>query len=302
MIASNVIKARASTLLISGVLAIAHTIVQASEKDEVIRFGVLPINQPETMAQRFTPLIEYLERETGYDFELRTYATGSKTGGYTAAVRGLLTGKTPFAYLAPVTISQARHHDQQVEPVVCAVRAGSPSYVGEIVVREDSDIHTVEDLIGRRVIGSSPSSTSGNLMPSGMLVEKGIEKSEFAAMDFAGGHDKAAQAVLSGEYDAAWINDKNFQKFKDQGVGLRAIWIHSPVPEKPIVVNARYVNPETLDKVRAALLVMHKKDIAAMQAIDPKNEHWVEVQWEAYQPVKETIDKVHGPKFYALTE
>ncbi len=302
MIASNVIKARASTLLLSGVLAIAHTIVQATENDEVIRFGVLPINQPETMTQRFTPLIEYLERETGYDFELRTYATGSKTGGYTAAVRGLLTGKTPFAYLAPVTISQARHHDQQVEPVVCAVRAGSPSYVGEIVVREDSDIHTVEDLIGRRVIGSSPSSTSGNLMPSGMLVEKGIEKSEFAAMDFAGGHDKAAHAVLSGEYDAAWINDKNFQKYKDQGVGLRAIWIHSPVPEKPIVVNARYVNPETLDKVRAALLVMHKKDIAAMQAIDPKNEHWVEVQWEAYQPVKETIDKVHGAKFFALTE
>ncbi|MCP4363696.1 MAG: PhnD/SsuA/transferrin family substrate-binding protein, partial [Planctomycetes bacterium] len=137
----------------------------------------------------------------------------------------------------------ARHHDEQVEPLVCAIRGGSPTYVGEIVVREDSDIRTVEDLIGRRVIGSSPSSTSGNLMPSGMLVEEGIEKSEFAAMDFAGGHDKAAQAVLSGEYDAAWINDKNFQKFKEQGIGLRAIWAHAPVPEKPIAVNTDLNTP-----------------------------------------------------------
>jgi phosphonate transport system substrate-binding protein len=172
---------------------------------------VLPVNQPQVMAQRFGPLITYLERQTGYDFELRLYETGSKSGGYTAAVRGLLTGETPLAYLAPVTLAQARHHDERGEPLVCAVRGGSPSYVGEIVVRRDSDMHEVEDLIGRRVIGASPSSTSGNLMPSGMLIERGIDQSRFAAMDFAGGHDKAAHAVLEGTYDAAWINDKNFR-------------------------------------------------------------------------------------------
>jgi len=209
---------------------------------EVIRFGVLPINQPETMARRFDPLIAYLERETGKDFELVTWPTGSKSGGYTAAVRGLLSGDTPLVFLAPVTISQARHHDDRVQPLVCAVRGGSPTYVGEIVVRTDSEIQKVEDLKGRKVIGASSSSTSGNLMPSGMLVDRGIEKSEFAAMDFAGGHDRAANAVLDGEYDAAWINDKNFQKFRGKGAGLRAIWTHDPVPEMPIAVNTRYID------------------------------------------------------------
>jgi ABC-type phosphate/phosphonate transport system substrate-binding protein len=137
-------------------------------------------------------------------------------------------------------------------------------------------------------------------MPSGLLVEKGIDKSQFAAMDFAGGHDKAAMAVLSGEYDACWINDKNFRKFRDQGVGLRSIWTHAPVPEMPITVNTSYVSPEVLQKVTEALLQMHEKDLAAMQAIDPKYEQWLTVDWAAYQPVKETIDKVHGPDFYAL--
>ena len=269
---------------------------------QVIRFGVLPVNQPETMAERFQPLIEYLSRETGYRIELKTYPTAGKSGGYTAAVRGLLSGDTPFAYLAPVTISQARHHDPAIEPVVCAVRGGSPSYVGQIAVRTDSDIQRPEDLVGRRVIGASPSSTSGNLMPSGMLIARGIDKATFAAMDFAGGHDKAARAVLDGSYDAAWINDKNFQKFKDQGVGLRAVWVHEPVPEFPITANTRYVRPEVLDRIRTALLAMHEKDPAALRAIDPKYDKWVSVRWQDYAPVKLTIDAVHGDQFYVLKD
>ena len=291
--------ALASALALGGVGL--ETMAEA-EGGETIRFGVLPVNQPEAMAKRFGPLIAYLEKETGYDFELKTYPTSGQSGGYAAAVRGLLSGETPFAYLAPVTISQARHHDRAIEPVVCAVRAGSPTYVGEIAVRTDSDIQRPEDLVGRRVIGASPSSTSGNLIPSGMLIDRGIDKSSFAAMDFAGGHDKAAQAVLDGRYDAAWINDKNFQKFKDQGAGLRAIWVHDPVPEFPITVNTRYAKPEVLEKVRTALLAMHGKDSSALQAIDPKYEKWVSIRWEDYAPVKQTIDAVHGVAFYELKE
>ncbi len=284
-----------------GNIALFASGLAASER-ETIRFGVLPINQPKIMAERFEPLMAYLEKKTGYDFEMRLYETGSKSGGYTAAVRGLLSGETPLAFLAPVTLSQARHHNEAVKPLVCAVRGGSATYVGQIAVRKDSEIQKVEDLIGRRIIGASPSSTSGNLMPSGMLVKRGIDKSQFAAMDFAGGHDKAAKAVLKGDYDACWINDKNFQKYKEQGKGLRAIWTHAPVPEMPIAVNTRSVKPEVLKNITTALLEMHTKDLEAMKAIDPKYEKWVTVTWEAYQPVKETIDRVHGKAFYALKD
>lgn len=289
-------------LRLSAILIIAmiqFQSVPAAEPD-TIRFGVLPVNQPDVMIKRFSPLISYLEKETGLDFELVTYATGSKSGGYTATVKNLISGDTPIAYLAPVTISQARHHDRRIEPLVCAVRGGSPTYVGEIAVRKDSDIKTVEDLIGRRVVGASPSSTSGNLLPSGMLIEKGISKRQFAVMDFAGGHDKAANGVLEGKYDAAWINDKNFQKFKDKGIGLRAIWVHAPVPEFPITVNTRFLSKETVAKIRAALLKMDTSDLAALQSIDPKYEKWTRISWKDYQPVKDTIDKVHGKDFYAL--
>lgn len=298
-------KTKLTVWALAGALALGGVSPDApagTENRRVIGFGVLPVNQPETMTERFQPLIAHLHQTTGYDLVLKTYPTGGASGGYTAAVRGLLSGDTPFAYLAPVTIAEARHHDQAIEPLVCAVRGGSPTYVGQIAVRKDSDIQPPEDLAGRRVIGASPSSTSGNLLPSGMLIERGIDKSSFSAMDFAGGHDKAAQAVLDGRYDAAWINDKNFQKFKDQGAGLRAIWVHDPVPEFPITVNTRYVRPEVLEKIRTALLQMHVEHLAAIQAIDPKYEKWVTVRWEEYAPVKRTIDAVLGEAFYELQD
>jgi ABC-type phosphate/phosphonate transport system substrate-binding protein len=110
-------------------------------------------------------------------------------------------------------------------------------------------------------------------------------------LDFAGGHDKAARAVLDGTYDAAWLNDKNFQRFKDQGVGLRGIW--NPYPEFPIAVNTAYLDAAVQERVLDALLAMHNsKDPDRLKAIDPKYERWVALDWQAYRPVKETIDRV----------
>lgn len=257
-------------------------------------FGVLPLERPETMYERFQPLIDYLRRETKIDFDIKLYPTRGKSGGYTSAVRGLLDKSTQFAYLAPATLAQAHQNDNKIIPIVCAQRGGSPTYIGEIAVRKDSKIRKVEDLRGKRVIGSSKSSTSGNLMPSGMLIEKGIKKSEFAAMDFAGGHDKAALAVLNGDYDACWINDNNFQKFKDQGAGLRSIWNHPPVPQFPICVNKRFTRKAVIDKIKKALLEIHIKDPAALKSIDKKYEKFVAIEWKDYQPIKNTIDHVHG--------
>ena len=269
-------------------------------EDGVIQFGVLPLQQPEEMFERFAPMIDYLEAETGLRFELRLYSTAGEAGGYNAAVKGIITGDTPFAYLASVTIAQARHNEPTVEPLVCAENNGSATYIGEMAVRKDSDIQKVEDLAGRRVIGSSSSSTSGNLMPSGYLMQIGMSKDQFAAMDFAGGHDKAAMAVLSGEYDCCWINDNNFMKFKDKGEGLRSIWNHPPVPEFPICVNTKFVSPELVAKVKEALLRMHEIDPDAIKAVNKKYEKWVPMKWDDYQAIKDTIDRVHGLGFYDL--
>ena len=85
----------ATILILGAMLSSTAPASGAAKAAEVIKLGVLPVNQPQTIAKRFAPLIAYLKRETGHGFELRLYPTGSKSGGYTAAVKGLLKGSTP---------------------------------------------------------------------------------------------------------------------------------------------------------------------------------------------------------------
>ena len=82
----------------------------------------------------------------------------------------------------------------------------------------------------------------------------------------------------------------------------RAIWTHAPVPAFPIAVNTAYLDAAVQERILDALLAMHSKDPDGLKAIDPKYERWVAVDWQAYRPVKETIDRVHGSGFYELKD
>ncbi len=270
------------------------------DKEETYYMGILPLRNPSTMLERFSGVEKYLNEKTGLNIKLKLYPTSGSVGGYTAVVKDVTSGKIQFAFLAPVTITQA-HETGPVEPFACAQKEGSPVYYGHIVVRKDSSYQKIEDLQGKPVCGTSASSTSGNLMPSAMLIEKGIDKmTYFQPFEFLGSHDKAAEAVLAGTMEAGFINEMTFDKYKEQDAGLRSIWRHDAVPEFPFCANVQEVDQATINKVKNALLTMHETNLEDIQAVEPKYEKWVPIEWESYLVTKEAIDRVHGEIFYDL--
>jgi len=273
---------------------------------EVHYMGVLPLRNPSVMLERFAGVERYLQEETGMDIRLRLYPTSGETGGYTAVVRDIANDKISFAYLASVTASQAYGiSNGAVVPFACAQKQGFPVYYGHIAVRVDSPYETIEDLEGEPVCGSSASSTSGNLMPTAYLLSKGIEKTEyFEPFEFLGSHDKAAQAVIAGTMEAAFINEATFDIYNEETTQLRSVYKHPAVPEFPFCVNTNKVTSEELEKVKEALLRMHETEegLAGVQAVNSKYDQWVAIGWEDYLGIKEAIDEVHGPVFYDLDE
>lgn len=263
--------------------------------------GILPLDKPSTMLERFAGVEEYLREETGLDIRLRFYPTSGVVGGYTAVVREIANGDVSFAYLASVTTVQANGNGPVI-PFACAQKSGSPTYRGDLAVKADSSYQTLEDLKGKKVSGTSKSSTSGGLMPVAMLKQRGINEETYfdGGIMYLGSHDKAAEAVLAGVTDGCFINERTFYKYESQG--LRSIWRHAPVPEFPFVVNTEKVTPEELAKVKNALLKMHETNLAGVQAADGKYEKWVAIDWEDYLGIKEAIDEVHGEVFYNLDE
>ncbi len=276
------------------------------ENDEdLIYMGVLPLQNPTEMLNRFGALENYLNEETDLNVEMKFYPTEGELGGFSAVVQDFIDGNVGFVFLAPVTTIQAYGNiGDDMEVLACGERyTGSPTYQGDLLVLEDSPYQSVWDLEGKKVAGTSVSSTSGGLMPEGMLIDEGIDSSTFfedGGLTYLGSHDKAVEALLREVVDGAFVNEQTMGKFLENDAPIRSIWRHDPVPEFPISANKNVVTEEQVDTMREALLKSHEVDPLIHERVDSNYNRFVAVDIEDYLPVKEAIDTVHGEVFYDL--
>ena len=107
-----------------------------------------------------------------------------------------------FGYSASNWVGRARRGDEPFkEPI--AIRMAAPANVGPMffVVRADSDLHTIDDMKGRRV--------SVNILESGMYQHTrtifgilGISFDSFEPVHM--GFEEGAEALIDGRIDAQW--------------------------------------------------------------------------------------------------
>lgn len=278
---------------------------EEEEEGDVIYMGVLPLQNPSEMLNRFGALENYLNEYTDLNIEMKFYPTEGELGGYTAVVKDFVEGNIGLVFLAPVTTIQAYGNiGDDMEVLACGERyTGSPTYQGDLLVLEDSPYQSVWDLEGKKVAGTSVSSTSGGLMPEGMLIEEGIDSSTFFAdggLNYLGSHDKAVEALLREVVDGAFVNEQTMGKFLEDNAPIRSIWRHAPVPEFPISANRSVLSDEQIEEVRNAILSSYEVDPLIHERVDAGYNKFVAVSIEDYLPVKEAIDSVHGEVFYDL--
>lgn len=90
-----------------------------------------------------------------------------------------------------------------VDAAMATSRFGTTTYAGQIVVRADSGITTLEDLRGKVMCWVDPSSTSGYIIPRIMLAANGIDPdADFSQTIEAGSHNNVVTQVYNGDCDA----------------------------------------------------------------------------------------------------
>ena len=131
---------------------------------------------------------------------------------YSASVQALASGKAHVAYVSAIPYLLARQ-EAPVRVVLAEVRDDKTAYDSIFVVRKDAPYETLDELRGKTMMFTSPTSTSGYVMALSRLVNEGHVTKQgdpaefFGRVGFAGGYDRALLAVLNGQADACAVSD-----------------------------------------------------------------------------------------------
>ncbi|MDF1585833.1 phosphonate ABC transporter substrate-binding protein [Marinimicrococcus flavescens] len=274
----HLLGAAALALVLSA--AAGHAVADDAWKSEVpkIRVGILGGENEADRLTNYTCFNDKLEAEFGVPVELYPAAD------YAGVMQGLIADQLEVAGLGASGYAGIYLQDPEaVEPLVTVKQVdGSTGYHSVMLVRADSPWKTLDELEGQSLAFADPNSTSGYLVPSFELKDKGYDpKSFFGRTGFAGGHEQGIVALLNKQYDAAvtWTSgvgevaegysNGNLRKMVDKGAldmkDVRIVWTSELIPNGPEVVR-KDLPQEFKDRYKQFLLDLPVKDYACFKA------------------------------------
>lgn len=182
---------------------------EVQQEKLVVQF--VPTNNDGTMEAQAEPFSEYLSEQLDREVEV-TVATD-----YTTIVEAMAAGQVDIGIMPPAAYVQAR--DEEGAEAILTSQLGdydqetglplegelTNTFKGEILVRADSDIDSLEDLEGKNIATLSPNSASGYIYPVAEMKEAGVDPAVDATLTTVSDIPTEIASVLNGQVDAAFV-------------------------------------------------------------------------------------------------
>jgi phosphonate transport system substrate-binding protein len=168
-----------------------------TEENPII-WAVVPSGETEEIVTGFQEVADMIFDETGLVIEplVATEYAGVIEAMCSEPPQAQMGSLATFAYILAAERGCA-------EAAMVAERFGSPTYNGQIIVRADSGIDSIDDLAGKSFCRPDPLSTSGWIIPSITLRAAGIDPdTDLGEVVDAGSHDAVVTGVYNGQCDA----------------------------------------------------------------------------------------------------
>ena len=222
-------------VLLSGVLVLATACRRGAVPDvseepagrDVLRFTAIPDQTSTELEEKFQPLARYLSETLEVPVE---YVLARD---YQASVEMFKNGDVDLAWFGGLTGVQARNAVPGA--VAIAQGASDPEYFSYFIANRDAGLEPGDDfptaIAKLHFTFGSPSSTSGRLMPEFFIRQAtGESPQEFFEhpVGFSGSHDKTAELVESGRYQAGVLNYRVYDRRVKEGTTdpnkVQVIW------------------------------------------------------------------------------
>ncbi|MDQ0298140.1 phosphonate transport system substrate-binding protein [Salibacterium salarium] len=239
---------------------------EGEELDELsVQF--VPSQNADTLEAKAKPLEDLLSDELGIP------VTVSVSTDYNTIVEAMDSDQVDVGFLPPTAYVLAEEQGA-AEVILQSQRYGvnddgSPTeelvdfYKSIFIVRDDSDIESIEDLEGKSIGYQNVTSSAGFVWPAATLMDAGLDPLEDVEPVTLKGHDQAVISLLNGDVDAA----VTFQDARNTVVGdyedvfeeTRIIEFTEDIPNDTVTIRPE-VSEGMKDEVTDAFIAIGKDD------------------------------------------
>lgn len=217
---------------------------QATCQTDSLTFTLIPKKNIDEQLREYRPLISLIREGTGLPVDM------VRASSYESVIDGVVSGAAEIAVLGPAAYLIAYRRNPGIEAFASpAVEGGRFTPAGSfyhsiLIVRNEGVFTEPAALRGARIALSDPSSTSGTLIPKASFPQVvGVPFDRFfGAQVFAGGHDKALDALLEKKVDAAFVSSARADEYLKRGRitedSLRVLWTSPALPYDPFVFSS----------------------------------------------------------------
>ena len=193
-----------------GIAALAGFTMAASAEG-TLNVQFVPTNNDGSMEAKTGPFADYLSEKLGMDVNV-TLATD-----YSTIVEAMASGKVDLGIMPPAAYVQARNldaaeailssqlvkYDEDTEEPIEGEYTST--FKGEVLVKADSDMESLEDLKGKKIATLSPNSASGYIYPVAEMKDLGIDPLTDCTLTTVNDIPSEMTAVLNGQQDACFV-------------------------------------------------------------------------------------------------
>ncbi|WP_170608908.1 phosphate/phosphite/phosphonate ABC transporter substrate-binding protein [Ruegeria arenilitoris] len=263
---------------------------------DTLIFAFTPVEDPAVYKSAWSDFLEHLEAETGKDvvfFPVQNNAAqieAMRSGRLHIA--GFNTGSNPLAVNCAGFRSFA----------IMASTDGSFGYEMEIITHPGSGIEKVEDIKGKQLAFTSPTSNSGFKAPSAILKADYdmIPERDFEPV-FSGKHDNSILGVANKDYMAASIaNSVKFRMISRDVIkeeDVITIYKSQTFPTTGYGT-AHNLKPELQEKIRNAFFNFEWEGTSLEEEFSKSNEgQFIPITYQEYWDVIRKIDAANGVSY-----
>ncbi len=261
----------------------------------VLIFAYTPVEDPAVYRRVWDGFLEHLARVTGK--RVQFFAVQNNAAQIEAMragrlhVAGYNTGATPVAVNCAGFVPVA----------MMASNAGAFGYEMEIVVQADGPLQRPEDLRGRTLAFTAPTSNSGYKAPAALLESLfGLRAERDYRPTFSGRHDNSVIGVANRDYDAAAVANSVMRRMilrnAVDGRRLRTIYRSQTFPTTAYGY-AHTLRPELAGKIRQAFLTFPWQGSALATEFNrntPPGERFIPITYREHWEVIRQIDQAMG--------